>query len=141
MGFSDCIREVGPGDINFIKASWKEEALRQEKYEAERLSWIPTDVFMAGLEARISRILTSCTCMCACPGGTEDDWIAGYIVLDEFQQALHMLYVKPKFRKKGVATDLLEAAPPLHWYTQRTAHMRHLEDKWQLKYNPFPRGA
>ena len=138
MSFADQIRPMGPADINFIKASWKEEARRQEEYEARRLAWIPNEVFNLGLERRISRLLQRCVCLVACPAGVEDDWLAGYIVVEEEAEALHMAYTKPRaFRRKGVATALLASAPPVRWYTQRTAAMRHLEEKWGVRYNPF----
>lgn len=130
------VRPAEDGDLNYVRKTWLQE-------HAQESSWID-EVGGGGVYFRehgrcrdeaIRRGAVTIACRASVPSG-----ICGFAVTERNESALvHFVYVKPRWRKLGVARLLLrpflgERAE----YTHRTSMVRSLPIPASWTFNPYP---
>ncbi len=104
------IRSAEPDDIPFIVLTWL-QSFWQESVWANRVTW---QVYKGtegkpGHEEIITRLLSQSAVLVACNPEIESE-IAGYFVYEPDPLIAHWAYVKPAFRRLGIARALLKAS-------------------------------
>ena len=97
----------------------------------------------AHMDDVVRPLVLSCPPMVACEVDHPTQ-VFGWVCCEhqEDRQVLHFLYVRNMWRQKGVASQLLRhnfpalGKEPLYC-THPTRMMRHHEDRWCLKFNPY----
>ena len=113
-------------DFAFVHNSWLESSWYQYKK-------VPNAKNL--MSQRIKDILTASSAI-VCSDEQEPESIYGYIVFDS--TAVHWTYVKYVFRKKGIATKLVDLLPDTiveYTHTSNAAECILKHKDW--KYNPF----
>jgi GNAT superfamily N-acetyltransferase len=102
------VREALPGDANFLFATWLRDLRHNDA------SPLPDDVWFPAYREFINRILSDpkVSVLVVHPKDASNE-ILGYLVAEP-HEVLWWLYVKPKFRKRGLARLLLERAHSLN---------------------------
>ena len=134
-----AIREVKDGDVNLIYSTW----LRSFLYNSPITESIRSDIYFPNHQKVLDRILVSPETKIKVLVLKEDDRvIVGYIVYQDPQ--VHFIYVKPAFRKEGVASELLEdMGLPRDLKDVQYSHMTwdsiklKIAGKWKAIYNPY----
>jgi len=96
------IRPAVPGDLNFVLGTWTNSHWQESPW-ANRLRW---PIYKRGHERIIRSLLARSHVLVAHEPGDENE-ILGYFVFEPQIPAAHWCYVKPHFRKEGVARALL----------------------------------
>jgi len=107
-------------------------------YEASSLAAknIPRDVFFAEHHKVIDRILARGASVRLAVLPDEPDVVLGWAVVE--WPIVHYVYVKPPFRKHGIAQALLQDVPKPFTYTHWTHIMRELHPKLTgCTFNPY----
>ena len=107
-------------------------------YEASSLAakHIPRDVFFAEHHKVIDRVLGRGASVRVAALPDEPDVILGWAVTEG--PVVHYVYVKPPFRKHGMATALLADAPRPFTFSHWTHVLRDLHPKMTgCVYNPY----
>ena len=99
------IRPADVGDVAFVCATWKNSHWRESPW-ASRLRWA---VYAPQHERVIRRLLSRSSVLVACDP-TDEAEILGDLVFEPSVPAVHFAYVKPAFRRAGVATALVKAS-------------------------------
>lgn len=119
------IRDYKAEDANFILATF----LRGIYYGDSWFSVIPKAIFMANYKKVAQALVGSgkCSIQVACLLD-DPDTIIGYSILSANHQNIHFVYVKDKWRHRGVARSLL---PPK---LIAATHLTQLGQKLMSKY-------
>jgi hypothetical protein len=136
-------------DIDFIYSSFVRSISNQYPWRAKKIidnddpkkivrDGIDNNYATAANHSICTRLLKNCRTLVACDPADRDQTF-GYIIYDN---NLHWIYVKYDFRSAYVGTRLMEAAfedfiIKQIEYTIKTSAIRHLEEKWNLKYNSY----
>lgn len=127
------IRPPKAEDLNFIFSTF----LRGLYYGDSFYSQIPKDVFMTNYKPFITHLIASGRAVINVACLKEDkDVILGYSILSADYQAIHFVFVKSLWRKRGIARSLVPSHPQA--VTHLTALGRTLLTKFQnCIFNPF----
>jgi GNAT superfamily N-acetyltransferase len=128
------IRDAKIGDKAFILATF----LRGLYYGDSWFSQVPKDIFMANYKLVAEKLVTSPRSIVKIACLKEDpDIIIGYSILSGDYSSVHWVYVKEKFRKRGVAKSLLPKYPTA--VTHLTVLGKSLLNKFETPpiFNPF----
>lgn len=99
------VRPAVPDDLPFIGATWV-QSYWQESPWGNRIRW---QIFRRGHDKVIRSLLTRSQVLVAHDPSDENE-ITGYFVYEPAIPAAHWTYVKPAFRKAGIASALLAAS-------------------------------
>jgi GNAT superfamily N-acetyltransferase len=125
------IRDFKESDANFIYASF----LKGLYYGDSWFSSIPKDIFMENYKKVIQVLIKKSEVKIACLKD-EPDVIIGYSILSIDYQTIHFVYVKEKWRNRGIGKSLLPQ------YPSAVTHLTTLGKKLLNKinnpiFNPF----
>ncbi len=95
------IRDIRPGDRNYIIDSWHKSA-------HVGMSWVPTHIYLPEMQARITRLLHRSKVVVACDP-EDPDFIIGWACTEN--GTLHYVFVRHAFQLAGVCTRLLAGLP------------------------------
>ncbi len=130
------IRKAKAGDIEFIYATW----LRSYKHDSPLTKYTKRELFFDQHQKILDTILSNDgvqTCIACDP--EDEDLIFGYITFEP--KIIHFIYVKYAFRKRGIATKLLEQI--LNIEQCEASHLTYsLLDLWtagkiKIEFNPY----
>lgn len=142
------LREPQSSDIDFIYSTFVRSLTNQYPWKAKKIidafddkkivrDGIDKNWAVTSAHTMCTRLMRNCSILVACDPGDYDQTF-GYIMFSD--GVLHWLYSKYDFRKAGVATRLMENAFPNFKknpidYTIKTSAIRHLVEKWKLRFN------
>lgn len=128
------IRYAGPGDLNFIKATW----LRSLRFGSKMHKNIPSDLYYKRYGAFIEDTFKRTTIGLVACLPDDSDLVLGYAILEVYKPdvcVLHWTYVKKPFREQGIATKLL-SQHMIDAYSHQTKCSKFItKERWA--YNPF----
>ena len=125
----------GPGDAkNLIFATW----LRSYQANALAAKHMSRDTFFAGHHGVLERIFGNEPCVKLAVMPEDPSVVFGWSVSEPDKGIVHYVYVKPAFRRHGVAKALLEHVKLPCVYTHHTYILRDLH-KYVAgsDYNPY----
>ncbi len=125
------VRNANPDDFPLIFATW----LRSYRHGGQFTRRIPERVYFARHHRVIERLLDSCSVRVAA-SAEDTDVILGWAVLEP--GCVHFVYVKPAFRRMGLASALLaDVNWPATSYSHETFTLRIPEIGERLAQSPF----
>jgi hypothetical protein len=134
------LRPLMAEDMALVYRSWIGTAEKMRM--GSRGAPVAKSALTNGVHARISRLVARDTGLAIVPRETPASYMLGFVCADPERRALHMLYVMGKWRRLGIATDVLRQVfdgwpdVPIV-FTQDTPAMGHLRKKWNASYNPY----
>jgi GNAT superfamily N-acetyltransferase len=134
MNKNDLItmRDRLDSDMSFIYQSW----LRGLRYSNDWFNTINHDAYYANYTKIVQNLLAQKETQVRVACLIEDpDVIIGYSVTRPEKQAIDWVFVKPHWRKLGIAKDLIPKG--LKWSTHITLPGNALRKKLGLDFNPF----
>lgn len=98
------LRSAEPSDMNFVFATWLREARHADG------SCLPDDIWFPAYRELVNRVLADPKVVVLIVHPTDaPNEILGYVVAEP-REVLWQIYVKPKFRRHGLAKMLLSSA-------------------------------
>lgn len=132
------IRTAMPEEHNFIYNSFIKSGYRSRTMEI-----IPREIYTLNQHDIITHLLARCEVIVAHQYDAPEN-LFGYLIYQKVDGVfvIHYAYVKQTFRNLGVFSSLLKAAKYYHtmtagFYTHSTKAMQHIEQKFNLIYNPY----
>jgi hypothetical protein len=127
------IRDLHPGDINFLLATW----LRGLYYGDTWFSIIPKDIFMKSYHHIATGILAHPTTVIKIACLNDDpEVILGYAVLTEDETVLHWVFVKKAWRTIGICKSLVPSTVATVTHLTKTG-IGMLSKRKGIVFNPF----
>jgi GNAT superfamily N-acetyltransferase len=144
------VRPALVGDVAFIIDSW----CADENVNVSRLSGEDPEIFKVGMRKRILQLLSSCKCAVVRPTPAyfsahvvEPDpkklfgWVLYTLDRATLRPVIHFIYVKPTFRRHGLADALLWEAGVRpergSWCTTMRLRLRKSLESRGIVYNRF----
>ncbi len=122
------LRLASGADMRFIHSSW-----HTAFWKTHARKHVLKEVYDAGMDKRIDRLLFRSHVLVAFFPEVPDE-VLGWSAIEG--DALHYIYVKAAYRRRGIATGLVEGRAK--WYTHATDREgRVFLERMSLKYNPF----
>ena len=130
------VRDIKPSDTNYILATWSKGILRECPFR-----WMSSVVWRK-YHAIMEQLLQKAGVVVAA-NPEDEDHIIGYGIFSHFDvPVLHWVYVKNKFRGRGIAKGIVQEAIPQFpdqpfAYTHSCQVMQKRAGDWHGYYDPF----
>ncbi len=132
-GVQFAIRAGKREDWPFVYGTW----LNSFRVNSTFARHIDQPTYFAMHHHVVERLLERGELLIATPEDDPDTYL-GYAVREQGTPVVHYVYVKPAFRRFGVARALLAGLPPDFTYTHHTHVLRDLAGPLAAaKYNPY----